>query len=74
MNAQVNDIRSPDALLIAADFIRLNGPDGRAVARANARTDGTWDVRGLDGTWTNTTVDIAHKLMEAHAIAYALGA
>ena len=74
MTAQINDIRSPDALLIAADFIRLNGPDGRALARANARTDGTWDVRAPDGTWTNTTEATARRLMEAHAIAYALGA
>ena len=73
-----NSTNTPNALIITDSYLRLNGPDGRSVTRANLLSDGTWDVR-LPGRMTETddrhrtmTLEAAQEYMVAQSTAYAL--
>lgn len=61
-----------DSLIIASTFIRLNGPDGRAVSRANLMNDGTWDVRLPDYSHETMTRAQVDAYMTAQSLAYAI--
>lgn len=67
-----NDINSPDALIIAPAFIRVNDSAGKAVARANKMVDGTWTWRTQDGEWITGNEAQALGAMQAAAVLRAL--
>jgi hypothetical protein len=65
----------PNCLVVHPEFVRVNGPDGKAVARASATVRGTWLVRSAPGAdVVEMSEPAALAAMRAAALVFALTA
>jgi len=69
MTTETNITATPNNLIIHPSFIRVNGADGRAIARANKMQNGEWSVKGGEcEPYVTMPYAAAVKVMEAAAL------